>query len=117
MHQAFVKNHDGQFVQASVAGATAAAAAASGLSATNFSIVDEPGSKSYPITGYSWALLRTSITDLAKAKALVYLFKWLDTDGQSQGASLQYAPLPESAQTYAIDQLKLIKSGGRTVLS
>lgn len=118
MHQAWLKNAAGKYVQASVAGATAAAAAAGGsLSATNFSITNESGNASDPIVGYTWALVRTDINDATTAKALVYLFKWLVTDGQSQGASLQYAPLPKSAQTYALDQLKLIKSGGKAILS
>ena len=117
MSQAWIKSHDGKYLQASVAGASAAAAQAQSLSADNFSIVDEPGAQSYPIAGYSWAVLRTDISDANKAKALVYLFEWLVTGGQSQGTSLQYAPLPKNAADYAIAQLKLVKSGGRAILS
>jgi len=47
----------------------------------------------------------------------VYLFKWLVTDGQSVGTSLQYAPLPSSVQALAESNLKLIKAGGAAVLS
>ena len=116
MHQAWIKNKSGNYLQASVKGATQAAGQASGLSATNFSITDESGNSSYPIAGYTWALIRTSISDPQKAKALVYLFKWLVTDGQSLGASLQYSALPSSAQNYAITQLKTVQSGGSAVL-
>lgn len=117
MHQAFIKNEAGTYLQATVAGATAAAGQASSLSATNFSIVDEPGDQSYPITGYTWALLRTSISDMQKAKALVYLFKWVVTGGQQYGTSLQYAALPKPAQDYALGLLKTVKSGGTTILA
>jgi phosphate transport system substrate-binding protein len=116
MSQAWIKNHDGKYLQASVAGATAAAAHKASLSPDNFSIVDEPGAGSFPIAGYSWAFLRTSISDAKKAKALVYLFKWLVTSGQSQGTSLQYSPLPQNAADFAISQLKLVKSGGTAIL-
>jgi phosphate transport system substrate-binding protein len=116
MSQAWIKDHDGKYLQASVAGATAAAAQKASLSPDNFSIVNEPGAESYPIAGYSWAFVRTDISDGHKAKALVYLFKWLVTDGQALGTSLQYAPLPQNAADFALAQLKLVKSGGTPVL-
>jgi len=117
MNQAYIKNANGQFVQASVAGATAAAAQNPNVSASNFSITNEPGNTTYPIAGYSWAILRTSYSDTGKGKAVVYLFKWLVTTGQSEAASLQYAPLPSAVQTLALTNLKQIKAGGAAVLS
>jgi phosphate transport system substrate-binding protein len=117
MSQAFLKNKNGKFVQASVAGATAAAAQNTSVSPTNFSITDEPGDDTYPIAGFSWIILHTSYTDANKGKAIAYLFKWLVTDGQSLGADLQYAPLPTSVQTLAQTNLKLVKAGGQVVLT
>jgi phosphate transport system substrate-binding protein len=118
MHQAAIKNANGKFVVASVAGATAAAAQNSGISATNFSITNEPGDTTYPIAGFSWVILRTSFSDAIKGKAVVYLFKWLiSADGQKEGADLQYAPLPAAVQSLAQNNLKVIKAGGTAVLS
>jgi phosphate transport system substrate-binding protein len=117
MTQAWLKNKDGNYVQASVAGATAAAAQNTSVSPTNFSITNEPGADTYPIAAFSWVILRTSYTDANKGKAVVYLFKWLVSDGQSIGTALQYAPLPSSVQTLAQDNLKLVKAGGAAVLS
>ena len=117
MSQAFLKNADGQYVQASVAGATAAAAQNNSVSPTNFSITNEPGPTSYPIAGFSWVILPTSVNDTNKGKALVYLFKWLVTDGQTDGTSLQYAGLPAPVQALALTNLKTIKAGGNAVLS
>jgi phosphate transport system substrate-binding protein len=117
MSQAYLRNKNGNFVQASVEGATAAAAQNTSVSATNFSITDEPGDTTYPIAGFSWLIVRTSISDANKGKAVVYLIKWLVTEGQSIGAGLQYAPLPTSVQSLALANLKLIKAGGQTVLS
>ena len=117
MTQAWLKNKDGNYVQASVAGATAAAAQNTSVSPTNFSITNEPGADSYPIAAFSWVILRTSYSDANKGKAVVYLFKWLVSDGQPIGATLQYAPLPSGVQTLAQDNLKLVKAGGAAVLS
>jgi phosphate transport system substrate-binding protein len=117
MHMASLKNANGKFVKPSVDGATAAAAQNSSVSATNFSITNEPGDTTYPIAGFSWVILQTSYSDAAKGKAIVYLFKWLVTSGQSEGTSLQYAPLPAGVQQLALDNLKLVKAGGAAVLS
>ena len=117
MTQAYLKNLNGKFVQASVAGATAAASQNTSVSSTNFSITNEPGDDTYPIAGFSWIILHTNYSDANKGKAIAYLFKWLVTDGQPIGASLQYAPLPAAVQTLAQDNLKLVKAGGATVLS
>jgi len=117
MHQAYLKNANGKFVQASVAGATAAAAQNNNVSPTNFSITNEPGDTTYPIAGFSWVIIRTSYSDAAKGKAVAYLFKWLVTDGQSDGTDLQYAPLPKAVQDLALNNLKLIMAGGSAALA
>jgi phosphate transport system substrate-binding protein len=118
MHQAALKNANGKFVVASQAGASAAAAQNTNVSPTNFSITNEPGDASYPIAGFSWVILRTSYSDAAKGKAVVYLFKWLvSAEGQKEGADLQYAPLPTAVQILAQTNLKLVKAGGSAVLS
>lgn len=116
MHQAFLKNKNGKFVQASVAGATAAAAQNTNVSPTNFSITDEPGDATYPIAGFSWIILHSSIGDAAKGRAVVYLLKWLVSAGQSYGRDLQYAPLPQSVQGLALQSLQPVTAGGKAVL-
>ena len=117
MSQAFLKNADGNYVQASVGGATAAASHNTSMSPTNFSITNEPGPTSYPITAFSWVFLPTSISDASKGRAEVYLFKWLVTDGQSDGTSLQYAALPTAVQNLALTNLKTVQAGGKAVLT
>src|SRR5690242_3217192 len=117
MKQASLKNANGKFVQASVAGATAAAGTNSSVSPTNFSITNAACDACYPIAGFSWVILSTSYTDASKGKAVVYLFKWLVTSGQSDGSDLQYAPLPSAVQQLALTNLKLIKANGTAVLS
>ena len=116
MSQAAIKNSNGKFIKASVAGATAAAAQNTSVSPTNFSITNEPGDTTYPIAAFSWVILRTSYSDAGQGKAVAYLFKWLVTSGQSDGTDLQYAPLPTAVQKLALDNLKTIKAAGAAVL-
>jgi phosphate transport system substrate-binding protein len=117
MQQAFLANKNGKFAQASVAGATAAAAQNTDVSPSNFSITDEPGDTTYPIAGFSWIIVRTSISDQAKGKAIVFLLKWLVTEGQAYGRDLQYAPLPKSVQDLALANLKRVTAGGKPLLN
>ncbi|HEY4027831.1 MAG TPA: phosphate ABC transporter substrate-binding protein PstS [Candidatus Dormibacteraeota bacterium] len=117
LQQASMKNAAGKFVQATVDGATAAAASLSGVSPTNFSITNAPGDKAYPIASYSWVILKKDQTDATKGKAVVNLWKWVVTDGQSLGKDLQYASLPTEAKNFALSQLKTITTGGKPILT
>lgn len=116
MKQAAMKNANGKFVQASVAGATAAAGTNTSVSPTNYSITNAACDACYPIAGFSWVILYTNYSDATKGKAVVYLFKWLVTDGQKDGTNLQYAPLPAAVQQLALTNLKTINAGGAAVL-
>jgi phosphate transport system substrate-binding protein len=117
MHQASLKNANGKSLKASVDGATAAAATNSSVSPTNFSITNSACDACYPIAGFSWVMLYTSYSDASKGKAVVNLFKWLVTDGQSDSKDLEYAALPSAVQQLALTNLKSIKAGGKAVLS
>lgn len=111
MAQAYLKNQAGKYVQASVTGATAAAAANKNVSPTSFSITDAPGDTSYPIAGFSWIILKKTYAEVPKGKAVANLFRWLVTDGQQYGKDLQYAPLPKDVQDLAITNLKTVVAG------
>ncbi|HEX6548444.1 MAG TPA: phosphate ABC transporter substrate-binding protein PstS, partial [Candidatus Dormibacteraeota bacterium] len=111
-----LKNAAGQFIAPSLDAASAAAASNTNPSPTNFSITNTSGSTAYPIASFSWLIIKKAQADATKGKALVYLFKWLVTDGQTDGKALQYAPLPKVAQDYALAQLKLVTAGGSPVL-
>jgi phosphate transport system substrate-binding protein len=116
MKQASLKNANGKFVAASVDGATAAAGTNTNVSPTNYSITNAACDACYPIAGFSWVMLYSSYSDTSKGKAVVYLFKWLVTNGQSDGKDLQYAVLPSAVQQLALTNLKTIKAGASTVL-
>ena len=95
---AAVRNKSGQFVPASVAAVTAAAAGvAKSLPPTTdyrLSIVNAPGADSYPISSFTWILVYQKQGDATKGKKLVDFLNWALTDGEAEASSLDYAPLP-----------------------
>jgi phosphate transport system substrate-binding protein len=106
-----VKNSAGKFVKASTDGVTAAAAASAKVMPADFrvSITNAPGATSYPISSFTWLLIPTHSADPAKGKALVGFLGWMLDHGQSEAATLSYAPLPKPVQDMvrkSITQLK-----------
>ena len=68
---------------------------------TDFSIVNQPGASSYPISGYSWALIYTHQPDQARGQELVTMLDWLTHDGQAYAAANLYVPLPAQVRQLA----------------
>jgi len=93
-----VKNAAGEFVQADLAGVTAAAAAAAKEIPDDFrvSITNAPGKGVYPISTFTWLLIPEKIPDAGKKKAITDFLHWMLTDGQQETAMLDYAPLPKA---------------------
>ena len=96
-----LENRSGSFVAPSLESITAAGAQASGLSSSNFSIIDEPGPATYPLANFSWTLVYQKQSDEAKGRALGKLIDYVVTVGQQQAPALGYAPLPDNARSLA----------------
>jgi len=63
-------------------------------------------------------ILPTSVSDAAKGRALVYLFKWLVTDGQSDGnLAAVRGSFRSRFRTLALTNLKTIQAAGKAVLT
>ena len=77
---------------------------------------DQPGASSYPISGYSWALIYTRQTDQATGQALVTMLDWLTHDGQACAAANLYVPLPSQARQLATTMLQQVTGPGGTHL-
>jgi len=92
-----VKNAAGVFVEPSLAGVSAAAAAAAKNMPDDFrvSITDAAGKDSYPISTFTWLLVPNKIPDAAKGKAIKDFLHWMLATGQGMAAPLDYAPLPK----------------------
>jgi phosphate transport system substrate-binding protein len=86
-----IRNQAGYYVIPSTRSA-AAAAQKPDITPTDFSIVNQPGASSYPITGYSWALVYARQPAQATGQALVTMLDWLTHDGQAYAAATSYVP-------------------------
>ncbi|HWG69832.1 MAG TPA: phosphate ABC transporter substrate-binding protein PstS [Steroidobacteraceae bacterium] len=81
-------------------------------------LTDQPGAKSWPITGASFILVYKQPGDAASVGEALKFFAWAYKDGANMAAELDYVPLPASL----ISQVKKtwtseITSGGHPVWS
>jgi phosphate transport system substrate-binding protein len=91
-----VKNAAGVYVEASLAGVTAAAASSKEMPEDfRVSITNAPGKDAYPISSFTWLLIPEKMANPAKDKAIKDFLKWMLTDGQAMTSALDYAPLPK----------------------
>ena len=92
-----VKNSSGEFIKASLAGVSAAAAGAAKSMPDDFrvSITNPPGKDAYPISSFTWLLIPAQIQDPAKKAAIKDFLTWMLTSGQQFCEPLAYAKLPK----------------------
>ncbi len=124
---AAIVNKAGKALTPSAVGIAAAAAAKPDVTATNFSIVWQPGQTTYPIAGYTWAVIwKVNRTTDAEGTLLVKYLDWLSHSGAVDGtisgqdvAALQgYVPLPANIQALARKTLlKFTGSKGQPLLT
>ena len=94
---AVVKNAAGNYVEPTLETATAAAAGVDLPPDTDFrvSITNADGPNAYPITSFTWLLIRKEGQDAAKSKAIWSFVRWMaQPEAQRLAADLHYAPLP-----------------------
>jgi hypothetical protein len=114
---AAIRNQAGQYVIPSAQSVAAAAAQKPDITPTGFSIVNQRGASSYPISGYSWALVYARQPAQATGQRLVSMLDWLTHDGQSFAAANGYVPLPSQIQQLARTMLRqVLGSGGKPLL-
>lgn len=91
-----VRNRQGEFVTASPASVTAAAAAEADRMPDDFrvSITDAAGDGAYPISSFTWLLIFEDPKEKPQARVMVDFIKWALTEGQQLATPLGYAPLP-----------------------
>jgi phosphate transport system substrate-binding protein len=92
-----VKNAAGNWITASIAGVTAAAASVKQMPADfRVSITNAPGADAYPISSFTYLLIPTSGSNQANRAVLKDMLSWVVKSGESQVSALSYAPLPQS---------------------
>lgn len=105
---AAIKNKDGKFVEASVAGAAAALGGAEVKDDLSYSPLNAAGADAYPITAPTFVIVRAKYDDAKKAAAVKGFLKYLLTDGQELAAETNFATLPDALRTKALAQLDKI---------
>jgi phosphate transport system substrate-binding protein len=118
MTYAAVKNSAGTYVVPSPATVAADANQKTGVTPTDFSIVNQAGSTSYPIAGYSWAILLQKQTSATVGSQVVKVLDWTTHTGGGQdlAASLHYVALPPAVQNQNRTQLKTVTGPSGQVL-
>jgi phosphate transport system substrate-binding protein len=118
MAYADLRNKSGAVVAPSAEAFQAAAANADWAKADSYYVIltDQPGAKSWPITGASFILMYKEPSDSAQVDAALKFFAWAYKDGAAMAAELDYVPMPASVialvkKTWSTD----ITSGGHPV--
>jgi phosphate transport system substrate-binding protein len=112
-----MQNAAGQWVYPSLQTVAADAAQKPNVSATDFSIVNEQGANSYPISGYSWVLAYANQSSASTGQALAKVLDWLTHAGQAQAQSIDYVPLPANIQQLARQTIMQITTNGQPDLT
>jgi len=115
-----MQNPAGQFVSPTIESFQSAAAGADWTNAPGFYMIltNQPGEKSWPITGATFILMHKDQADANKAKAVLGFFDWAYAEGNATAEQLHYVPLPDSVVglVQAMWSEK-ITSGGKPVYS
>jgi phosphate transport system substrate-binding protein len=112
MAHAQLINKEGQFVQPEMASFQAAAAYADWKNAPGFYqiLTDQPGKKSWPITGASFILIYKQQGDAEKGLQVLKFFDWAYKNGGKLAEELDYVPMPDSV-------VKLIEAAWQNQIS
>lgn len=108
---AAIKNKDGNFVEASLEGASAALAGAETKPDLTYSALDAAGADSYPITAGTYIIVYVSQPDATTAENLQGWISYVLTDCQNVAEDVDFAPLPATLQEKALAQVSEITAG------
>jgi phosphate transport system substrate-binding protein len=111
MSYALLQNSAGNFVAPESAAFQAAAANADWSKAPGFALVltNQPGDKSWPITGASFILLHRTTEKPDATKQVLEFFAWSYKNGASMANDLDYVPMPEAVVKQVEETWKQIK--------
>lgn len=104
-----LRNAAGEWVKATLDGATAAAASVKDMPADfRVSITNAPGKQAYPISSFTWLLVPIQGKDPMKGKILADFLNWMLNDGEKMTAQLDYAPLPANVADKVRETVKQV---------
>lgn len=93
-----MKNRDGKTVAPDAGAFQAAAASADWAKSDSYYLIltNQPGERSWPITGASFILMYRDVQDKQSAAGALKFFAWAYANGDSMAQELDYVPLPKS---------------------
>jgi phosphate transport system substrate-binding protein len=111
MAYALLKNRDGQFVAPQSESFQAAAANADWKGTPGYAVVltDQPGAKSWPITGASFILLYKNAEKPENARQVLDFFAWAFREGDKLADELDYVPMPDPVVKLIEETWKQVK--------
>src|SRR5882672_4522332 len=112
-----LKNHDGQWVKATLAATSAAAAKVEMPDDYRVSITNAEGKDACPIASFTYLLIYKDQQNAAKGDALLKFSWWAVHDGQKSASALDYAPLPQSVVHKVEKTLKSMTVNGKSALA
>ncbi|HYS10999.1 MAG TPA: phosphate ABC transporter substrate-binding protein PstS [Myxococcales bacterium] len=112
-----LRNREGQWVKATLAATSAAAAKVEIPDDYRVSITDQPGPTAYPIAAFTYLLIYKDQKDPAKGDALLKFAWWALHDGQKSASALDYAPLPQPVVHKVEKTLKSMTVQGKPTLA
>jgi phosphate transport system substrate-binding protein len=118
MTYVLLQNRAGRFVQPTMQSFMAAAANADWNHAPGFYMVltDQPGAKSWPITGATVILFYKNQMNASKAHEILNFFNWCYKSGQGMAKKLDYVPIPDNVVNLIESKWKAeIRSNGKSV--
>jgi len=113
-----LQNKAGQFVAPGAANFAAAAAGAQWSKAPGnyVLLLDQPGAKTWPITGATFILVYRNQADAATGASVLKFFDWAYKAGDAAAARLDYVPLPAPVKALVRKQwIASVKAGGKPV--
>ncbi len=95
-----MQNASGAWAQPNAAAFAAAAAGANWKAAPGFYLllINQPGPKTWPISGATFILMHKKQTNAAAAHAVLAFYDWAYKNGDAMAAQLQYVPLPPAVK-------------------
>ncbi len=103
MQIAAVGNKAGKFIMPTSEGVKAAMDSATVPADFNVFIVNAPGNDAYPISGFTFILLRKGY---AKTPEVVKFIEWAYKSGDAAASSLEYVPLSDAVKAKALAKIK-----------
>lgn len=91
-----LKNQAGNYVKPEIESFQAAAANADWANSAGYYVVltDQPGEKSWPITGASFIIIYKKQMNKETIRAMLTFFDWCYRNGQAMATDLDYVPMP-----------------------